>query len=419
MAKKIVPLTDTKVKRAKPREKGYKLFDGHGLFLWIDKKGGKLWRFKYKSPATGKERTYSMGRYPDISLVSARKRRQELREKIAEGIDPMEEKQSIKIKQKKEEVKRADTFEKIAEDYLGLIAANLSEGHLKRQRGRLEKDIYPYIGSTPISEVSRLDIIAAIQKIEQRGAIETAHRVFYLCSNVFKYAVTNEKIPYNILADIDKKHILQSSPEKHYPVLTNPKDIKALLAAIDGYRGEIVTRFALKLLPYLAARPGNVRMAKWENIDFKKSQWAIPGEEMKVRVKRQGIDEYQPHIVPLSTQAMAIIDELRLFTGDGIYLFPSPLSKSRPMSDNTLSAAFRRMGYKGQMNPHSFRSLFSTVAHENINIHGFHSDIIERQLAHKERNSVKAAYDHSEYLPQRKELMQWWADFLDGVKAEK
>jgi len=417
MAKKIIPLTDRQIKGAKPKDKAYKLFDGQGLFLLVNKTGGKLWRLKYKSPLNGKERTYSIGSYPDITLVVARAKRQELREKIANGIDPMEEKKENKVKKAQEEIKKSDTFQKVSEEYFNFIQSSLSQSHLNRQKARLKNDIYPYIGNTPISEVNRTDIINAVKKIEERGAIETAHRVYALCNSVFKYAVANEKLPHNIMADIDKKHILQTPTKQNYPTITEPKEIKYLLEAIESYKGEAITRYALQLLPYVVSRPGNFRAMKWEDIDFKNSQWIIPGNEMKVKIKKKDTNEYQPHIVPLSKQAMKIIKELQPLTSDSTYVFHSSLSKHRPMSDNTLNTALKRLGYKGQMNPHSFRAMFSTIAHEHIDKHSFHSGVIERQLAHKETNKVKSAYDHSEYLPQRKKLMQWWADWLDEVKS--
>ncbi len=406
MARVTIPLTATEVKSAKPKEKAYKLFDGQGLFLFVDKTGGKLWRLKYKSPVTDKEKTYSMGRYPDISLLQAREKRQELRSMITQGIDPMLEKQEEKVKLVAKEVKKSDTFKKVAEEFFK-HKTDLSEGHLKRQKARLSNDIYPFIGDTPITEITRLNIIEAVKRIEARGTIETAHRVLSLCNSVFRYATAHEKIPYNILADIDRKNILKPAPDKNYPTITDPEEIKHLLNALDGYKGEAITRYALQLLPFVAARPGNIRSAEWSEIDFENYQWVISGEKMKTGGK---------HIIPLSLQAMKIIKELQMLTGDGEYLFPSPLDKKRPMSDNTLNAALKRLGYKGQMNPHSFRAMFSTVLHEKITEHNFHSGIIERQLAHKEKNKVKAAYDHSEYLPQRKELMQWWADYLDEVR---
>ncbi len=408
MARVTIPLTATEVKSAKPKEKAYKLFDGQGLFLFVDKTGGKLWRLKYKSPVTDKEKTYSMGRFPDISLLQAREKRQELRSMITQGIDPMLEKQEEKVKLVAKEVKKSDTFKKVAEEFFK-HKTDLSEGHLKRQKARLSNDIYPFIGDTPITEITRLNIIESVKRIEARGTIETAHRVLSLCNSVFRYATAHEKIPYNILADIDRKNILKPAPDKNYPTITDPEEIKHLLNALDGYKGEAITRYALQLLPFVAARPGNIRSAEWSEIDFENYQWVISGEKMKTGGK---------HIIPLSLQAMKIIKELQMLTGDGEYLFPSPLDKKRPMSDNTLNAALKRLGYKGQMNPHSFRAMFSTVLHEKITEHNFHSGIIERQLAHKEKNKVKAAYDHSEYLPQRKELMQWWANWLDGVRYE-
>jgi integrase len=328
----------------------------------------------------------------------------------------MEEKKKEKQEKREEERRRSDTFESVANAYLDFIAGGITENHLERQRARLANNIFPYVGERPITEISRADIIEAVKRIEERGAIETAHRVFAICNSVFKFAAANEKIPYNILADVDKKNILSPAPEKHYPTITDKEEVGRLLHAIDGYMGEAVTRYALQLIPFLAVRPGNFRNMKWKDIDIANSQWIIPGEEMKVKRKKKAVNDFRPHVVPLSLQAIQIIEKLRPLTGNGPYVLPSARSKSRPMSNNTLNAALIRLGYKGQLTPHSFRAMFSTIAHGHIEEHGHHSDVIERQLDHEEPNAVKRAYNHSEYLPQRRELMQWWGDWLDEAK---
>lgn len=415
MARRTIPLSDTQIKKAKPKEKGYKLFDGDGLFLWISKTGGKLWRLKYISPVSAKEKTFSIGKYPDVTLAKARVERDHLRQLIANGIDPSEEKQQNKKEHIKTEIKKLDTFGKLAEDFLK-HKTKISNNYREMQFRRLDRHIFPTLKNTPISEINRKDIIDLIRIIEANGTLEMSYRVFSLCNEIFRYASANEKIPYNILQDIDKKSVFIQKEEKHFPVILDEKEIKTLLGALDNYKGDISSNYALKLLPHLAARPGNIRVAEWKEIDFEKSQWIIPGEKMKIKVKYTGTDTLQPHIVPLSRQVMLIIKELQRHTYDSPYLFPSVLSRKRPMSDNTLSTAMKRLGYQGKMNPHSFRAMFSTKLHGNIEVHGFHSDIIERQLAHKEKNKVKAAYNHAEYLRQRKEMMQWWSDYLDKIR---
>lgn len=416
MARRTIPLSDTQIKKAKPKEKGYKLFDGDGLFLWISPTGGKLWRLKYISPVSCKEKTYSIGKYPDITLATARTERGRLRQLIKNGIDPSAEKQEDKKVHIEIEIKKADTFGKLSKDFLK-HKTKISDDYREMQLRRLDRHVFPALQNTPISEITRTDIIDLVKIIEANGTLEMASRVFSLCNEIFRYASANEKIPYNILQDIDKKSVFVEKEEKHFPVILDEKEIKVLLKALDNYEGDISTKYALRLLPYLASRPGNIRVAEWKEIDFKNSQWIIPGEKMKIRVKYKGTDELQPHIIPLSKSVIKIIKELQTNTGDSRYLFPSVLSKDRAMSDNTLSSAMKRLGYQGKMNPHSFRAMFSTILHSKIDEHGFHSDVIERQLAHKESNKVKAAYNHSEYLPQRKELMQWWADWLDRVKS--
>ncbi len=415
MARRTVPLSDTQIKKAKPKEKGYKLFDGNGLFLWISNTGGKLWRLKYISPVSAKEKTFSIGKYPDVTLAKARVERDHLRQLIANGIDPSEEKQQNKKEHIEMETKRLDTFGKLAEDFLK-HKTKISENYREMQFRRLDRHIFPTLKNTPISEINRKDIIDLIKIIESNGTLEMSNRVFSLCNEIFRYASANEKLPYNILQDIDKKSVFIQKEEKHFPVILDEKEIKILLKALDSYKGDISSNYALKLLPHLAARPGNIRVAEWKEIDFEKSQWVIPGEKMKIKAKYKGTDELQPHIIPLSEQVMLIIKELQKHTYDSPYLFPSVLSRDRSMSDNTLSTAMKRLGYQGKMNPHSFRAMFSTKLHSKIEEHGFHSDIIERQLAHKESNRVKAAYNHAEYLLQRKEMMQWWSDYLDKIK---
>jgi len=418
MAKRTIPLSDTQIKKAKPKEKGYKLFDGNGLFMFISTSGGKLWRLKYTSPVSKKEKTYSIGKYPEITLAKAREERGRLRELIANGIDPSEEKQQNKKEQIEIDLKKEDTFGKISKSFLN-HKTKISDDYRDMQLRRLDRHIYPKLEHTPISEITRSDIIDLIKVIESNGTLEMANRVFSLCNEVFRYASANEKIPYNILQDIDKKSVFIQKEEKHFPVILDEEEIKILLEDIENYKGEVSTAYALKLLPYLATRPGNLIVAKWRDIDFKKSQWIIPGEQMKIKVKYKGTDKLQPHVVPLSTQVMKIIMELKKFNGNSPYLFTSTLSKYRAISDNTLAQAMKRLGYKDKMKPHSFRAMFSTILHSKIEEHGFHSDIIERQLAHKESNRVKAAYNHAEYLSQRKEMMQWWSDHLDKIKKDK
>jgi len=415
MARRTLPLTDTEIKKAKQKDKGYKLFDGDGLFLFVNNAGGKLWRLKYISPTSKKEKTYSIGKYPDITLATARSERERLRQLIKSGIDPSQEKQENKKIRITQEIDKTDTFSKIAEDFLA-HKTKITDDYKDMQRRRLERHIYPSLKNVPIKSIVRADIIELIRLIEANGTLEMASRVFSLCNEIFRYAAANDKIPYNILQDIDKKSVFKQPDEKHYPVILDEQEIKILLDVIDDYKGDISTKYALRLLPHLASRPGNIRVAEWKEIDFENSEWIIPGEKMKIKVKYKGTNELQPHIVPLSKHSMKIIKELKKFTGDGPYLFPSTLHKDRPMSDNTLSSAMKRLGYKDKMNPHSFRAMFSTILHGKIEEHGFHSDIIERQLAHKERNKVKAAYNHAEYLPQRKKMMQWWSNYLDKVK---
>ena len=415
MAKKVPPLSDTKIKNAKPKKTSYKLSDGDGLYLFVTKSGGKFWRLKYISPLTQKEKVFSIGKYPDITLAEAREQRLQLRQKIASGIDPSQEKKENKTKRKITETRDSMTFSQVAEELLQ-HKRNISDSYRDMQRRRLIRHVYPAIGDTPISAITRVDIITVIKKIEAQKTYEMSQRVFSLCHEIFRYAAANELIPYNLLQDIDKKSVFIRQAPNHHPVLLDPAEIKALLIAMDNYYGDISTQFALRLLPHLAVRPGTLQVAEWNEIDWEKRIWTIPGEKMKGDVTFKGTNIQQPHLVPLSRQVVEILRELQRHTRDSPYLFPGMTSRQNPISENTLSRAMKRLGYQGRMRPHSFRALFSTILHNTIVEHGFHSEIIERQLAHKETNKVKEAYNHAEYLPQRIKMMQWWSDHLDQLR---
>ena len=409
MATRIPPLTDMQVKRAKPKEKAYKLFDGGGLFLWVSSTGAKSWRLKYRSPETGKEKTITLGLYPDFSLGQAREWRQAMRSLIKRGIDPALQRKEQERQAEEERRRLGMTFDAVAEEFFD-HKTRISEGHKARQRRRLEMYVSPWVGAKPIDTIERKDIVECIKRIEERGTLETAHRVFGLCVEIFSYAAAHELIPYNILRDIDKANLFKKPDERNYPTITDPEEIGHLLRDIWAYNANLITRMALRLAIYTASRPGNIRLAEWSEIDLEAKEWIIPAEKMKMKRK---------HIVPLSRQALAVIEEIRPLTGNSPYLFPSPAYRSRPMSNTTLNMALKRMGYKDRIVAHGFRAMFSTIAHERLKEHGYHPIVIEKALAHEERNAVKAAYNHAEYLEERRGLLQWWADWLDERRGTK
>jgi integrase len=386
-------LTVVQVKNAKPREKAYKLADERGLYLLINPNGSKLWKLKYRF--AGKEKKLSLGAYPTISLANARDQREDARKKITESIDPGILKNSIK---RSKQLAAENSFEAIAREWHAKFSSKWTKEHGERILIRLEQNIFPWIGRRPIKEVTAPEILSALLRVEKRGAVETAHRISQVCGQVFRYAIVTARAERNPAADL--RGALAPVKQKHHASITDPIEVGKLLRAIDSYEGHFVTKCALQLAPLFFVRPGELRHAEWDEIDFEKAEWRIPAEKMKMR---------EQHIVPLSTQAIAVINELRPFTGDGKYLFPSRTSAKKPMSENTILAALRRMDYEtDQMTGHGFRSMASTL----LNEHGWNRDAIERQLAHAERNNIRAAYNYAEYLPERKEMMQWWADHL-------
>ncbi|HOI83346.1 MAG TPA: tyrosine-type recombinase/integrase, partial [Campylobacterales bacterium] len=336
-----------------------------------------------------------------ITLQTARQRRDEMRSKVANGINPAIERQQAKVEEK---IKLENTFEQVSKDWLKNVSKGLSEHYRIGIEGYFKNHIYQYIGNRPINEITRLELLEVIKIIDQKGYAETARRALNVCGSVWKYAVTMGKTEHNIVADIDKKYALSKTVKQHYPVITEPKELGALLRGIDGYHGSLIVRQALRLAVLVFVRPANIRFAEWREFDFENKVWRIPADKMKMKA---------PHIVPLCKQALEILEELKPLTGSGKYLFPSPNTTLKPICENTLNQALRRLGYtKEEIVSHSFRGIASTILHENISKHGFHSDVIERQLAHAERNGVKAAYNHAEYLEERTRLMQWWADWL-------
>jgi integrase len=385
-------LTDTALKALKPRGKPYKQSDSGGLYVLVTREGSRLWRFKYRYG--GREKLLAIGAYPDTSLKLAREKRDAARTALAAGVDPSAQKQA-------EKGQLADTFEGIAEEWLGKL--KLKADTVAQLRHRLRTYAFPHLGAKPVRTVTPAEVLDVLRRIERRGTHETAHRVRSLCGRVFRYAVATgraERDPVN-----DLRGALVSAKAQSFAAITEPKAIGGLLRAIDGYQGQPAVMAALKLAPLLFVRPGELRAAEWNEFDLDAAEWRIPAHRMKMG---------EPHLVPLSDQAVKVLRELNALTGRGRFLFPSLRSAERPISDNTLNAALRRLGYAtDEMTTHGFRSMAST----RLNEMGYPPDVIERQLAHAERNKVRAAYNRAERLAERRAMMQAWSDYLDGLRS--
>jgi len=396
MPKRIKPLTDTAVRTIKPSKKPKKLFDGGGLFLLITPAGGKLWRLKYRLGGT--EKLLAIGKYPQLSLAEARQKRDDAKALLERGIDPGH----IKKAQQAAKTQEAETFEIIAREWHTKFSPSWASSHSGKIIRRLELYVFPWLGDKPIRSITAPELLKVLRRIEAKGILETAHRTKQNCGQVFRYAVATGRADRDPTADL--RGALPPSSSKHMATITDPKEIAGLLRSIDSYQGSIVTRCALQLAPLVFVRPGELRHAEWSEINIETAEWRILAEKMKSNVQ---------HIVPLSKQAIDVFREIRPLTGNGRYVFPSPRTDARPMSNNAVLSAIRRMGYtKDEMSGHGFRSMASTLLNEQ----GWNRDAIERQLAHAERNSVRAAYNYAEFLPERKRMMQAWADYLYGLK---
>ena len=391
-------LSDTKIKGTKTSEKQIKLFDGGGLFLLVTPSGGKLWRLKYRHE--GKEKLLALGAYPEISLADARQRRDEARKQVAHGIDPA----AVRKAQKQAETEETETFEVIAREWHTKFTHTWTPGHAVKLLSALKRDLFPWIGARPIKELKAPELLASLQRIEGRGALETAHRMRGLLGQIFRYAVATGRAERDPVADL--RGALPQPHENHHAAITDPKEVAPLLRAIDGYQGHFVVKCALRLAPMLFVRPGELRHAEWAEIDLDESVWNIPASKMKMK---------EPHLVPLSDQAVEILRELQPLTGTSRYVFPSARSYARPMSNNAILAALRRMGFsKDEMTGHGFRAMARTILDEVLQVR---PDFIEHQLAHAVRDPNGRAYNRTAHLVERRKMMQTWADYLDGLKA--
>jgi len=394
-----MPLTAISIKNAKHKDKTYKIFDGKGLFLQITPNGGKWWRLKYR--VDGKEKLLSLGTYPDVSLKDARERRDKARKQVADGIDPSEHRKANKAAKTE---RAANSFEVVAREWFSKREPNWSTNHANRIIRRLERDIFPWIGGTAVADITAPQLLDAVRRIEQRGALETAHRALGNCGQVFRYAVATGRAERDPSGDL--RGALTPVKGTHFASVTEPKQVADVLRALDGYEGTLPVRCALRLAPLVFVRPGELRHAQWEDIDLDNAEWRY----IVTKTDTQ-------HIVPLAQQAVEILKELQPLTGNGRYVFPSARNPKgdRPMSDNAILSAMRRMGIsKDEMSGHGFRAMARTILDEVL---GFRPDYIEHQLAHAVRDPNGRAYNRTAHLPERRKMMQEWVDYLDKLKA--
>lgn len=387
-----MPLTDIALRNAKPKDKQYKLSDSAGLHLLIKPNGSKYWRLKYRF--AGKEKLLSIGIYPVIGLSEARERCLAAKKQLADNIDPSQSKKEEKLKQL---VNIENSFKTIAHEWHANKKQGWTERHASYVLRRIQADIFPALGSRAINEIKAPELLAALRAIETRGAIDIAHRALQTCGQIFRYAVATGKAERDISGDL--RGALQTRRKENYSHL-EARELPEFFDKLEKYDGELQTKLALKFLLFTFVRTGEVRGARWEEIDFEKKEWRIPAERMKMR---------DLHIVPLSEQALHILKELHLINGHREHLFPNRNKPITFISENTLLYAIYRMGYHQRATVHGFRATASTILNES----GFKPDVIERQLAHAERNKVRASYNHAQHLPERKEMMQWWGDYLE------
>ncbi len=397
MPKRIIPLSEVTVRTSKPQAKEYKIFDGGGLFLLVTPTGGKLWRLKYRFE--GKEKMIAMGSYPEISLMEARRRRDEARKLLANGVNPG----AVRKAQKQADTEEKETFEVIAREWHSKFFHTWTEGYAGKILRALERDVFPWIGKRPISEIKAPEVLTVLRRVEGR-ALETAHRLRGVIGQILRYGVQTARLERD--PSMDLRGALPQPVERHFSAITDPKEVAHLLQSLDGYQGHFVVRCALRLAPLVFTRPGELRHAEWSEIDLDEATWNIPAEKMKLR---------RPHLVPLSKQAVEILRELQPLTGSGKYVFPSARTNDRPMSNNAVLAALRRMGYdKENMSGHGFRAMARTILDEVLHVSPY---VIEAQLAHKVPDALGRSYNRTQHLDERRKMMQRWADYLDSIKA--
>lgn len=393
-----MPLTDFKIKSIQPTQKTSKLFDGGGLFLEVTSKGSKRWRLKYRFD--GLEKLISLGIYPEVSLKEARDRRDTARRLLANGVNPSENRKAQRAALSSS---NADGFEVIGNEWMAKQSVIWSPGHAKTVLSRLQSNVYPYIGMLPIASIVPADLLKVLKKVEDRDAIETAHRVRGILGQVFRYAIATGRIASDTSRDL--RGALSPVKKKHLAAVTEPKQVASLLRMIDSHRGSPIVVAALHLAPLVFVRPGELRKSEWKDIDFENAEWRFIVSKTDTQ-----------HIVPLATQSIKILKEIHLITGSGQYVFPSARTFERPMSDNAILAALRSLGIpKEQMCGHGFRAMARTILDEIL---AFPPHLIEHQLAHSVKDALGRAYNRTKHLAERKVMMQKWADYLETLKRD-
>ncbi|AVI92645.1 integrase [Klebsiella pneumoniae] len=389
-------LTIRQIDTQKPRDKAFKLSDGGGLYLLVNPNGSRYWRLKYRF--AGKEKLLAVGVYPDVTLAQARNRREEAKKLLGEGKDPAQERKLDKLSR---QIEVESSFEAIAREWYKRRFDNWSVSYREEMMRTFEKDVFPFIGHRPIKDIKPLELLDVLSKLEERGATEKARKVRQRCGEVWKYAVITGRAEYNPAPDLASA--LVPHEKEHYAFLTK-EELPDFLRILETYSGSILVKIAMKLTMLTGVRPGELRKAEWSEFDFEKQLWNVPKERMKMK---------RPHMVPLSSQTIALLNQLRPITSISGLLFPGRNDPKKPMSDMALTVLVRRIGYAGRVTGHGFRHTMSTILHEQ----GFNSAWIELQLAHVDKNSIRGTYNHAQYLDGRREMMQWYADYLDSLKA--
>ncbi|ENA2002511.1 tyrosine-type recombinase/integrase [Escherichia coli] len=386
-----MPLNDMQIRRAKPEAKAYTLGDGQGLSLLVEPNGSKSWRFRYRY--AGKPKMISLGVYPTITLAEARSRRDEARKIVAEGKNPSEVRKEQKLALR---IQSENAFEKIAREWHQMKSAKWSAGYASDIIEAFQNDIFPYVGARPVGEIKPLELLNVLRKIEKRGALEKMRKVRQRYSEVFRYAIATGRAEFNPAADLSSA--LEIHKSNHFPFLKSD-DIPDFLRALDSYTGSRLVQIATKLLMVTGVRTIELRAALWQEFDLDNAIWEISAERMKMR---------RPHLVPLSTQALDLLNELKIITGNYRYVFPGRNDPNKPMSEASINQVIKRIGYGGKVTGHGFRHTFSTILHEM----GYDSYCIEMQLAHVDKNIIRGTYNHAQYIDKRRDMMQWYSDYM-------
>lgn len=390
-------LTDIAIKNARPSDKAFKLFDGGGLFLLITPSNQRYWRLKFRHG--GKEKLLALGVYPEVSLAAARKRREEARDSLAQGVDPSAQRKEVK---RLATLSAATSFEAVAREWFENQREGWSAGYAEKVMGSLEGDVFPTLGNMPIADIEAHTLVGMLRAVEARGVRETAKRILQRTRAVFQYGIMTGRCTRNPASDVDAQVILKKGPAVQHMARIRPLELPTLMRDIAAYEGEPVTRLALELMALTFVRTAELIGATWQEFDEDAKEWRIPASRMKMKT---------PHIVPLTRQAMSVLEQLREINGAREFVFHSPQGR-KPISNNTMLYALYRMGYKSRMTGHGFRGLAATTLREM----GYARDLVDRQLAHAERNQVTAAYVHAEFLQDRRKMMQHWADYIDAAR---